>query len=178
MDLAQGVRPSPRKGLTDMICRSIFKIIGLIAGAVIGLAALAVIAVVAYFIYGLAVPEKMDITGRVMDSRGQPVEGIKVRAVPLSLHDPYSDSAKDPQDTEHTAISDENGRYRFKRLVASVGVKEDRCMQGYDITACRESWSSAPIRACKHPDDRSGVIELADLIIAEQGGSAAGGGGS
>lgn len=141
------------------------------------LAVLAVIGVAGYFIYHCIVPEKMDITGRVTDSRGQSVKGIEVRAMPLPLHDPYSDSEMKPQDTKHAVISDENGRYRFKRLVASVGVKEGRCMQGYNITARAEGRSSPVIRACKHPDDRHSVITLDDLVIVEQAGSAVGGGG-
>ena len=156
-----------------MIRRSILKTIAVLATAIIGLAVLAVIGIAGYFIYHLVVPEKMDITGRVTDSSGQPVKGIEVRAVPLPLHDPFSDSDMKPQDTEHTVISDENGRYRFKRLVASVGIKEGRCMQGYNITARAEGRSSPAIRACKHPDDRRSVITLADLVIVEQGGSAA-----
>ena len=161
-----------------MIRRSMPKTIAVVSATIIGLVAVAVIGVAGHFIYHLAVPEKMDIAGRVTDSRGQPVKGIEVRAIPLPLADPYSDSDMKPQDTEHTVISDENGRYRFKRLVASVGVKEGRCMQGYNITACAESRSSPVIRACKHPDDRSSVIELDDLVIVEQGGSAVDGGGS
>ncbi len=160
-----------------MIRRSILKAIAVLSVAAVGLAALAVIGVAGYFIYHLVVPEKMDITGRVTDSSGQPVKGIEVRVVPLPLHDPYSDSDMKPQDTQHMVISDENGRYRFKRLVASVGVKEGRCMQGYNIAACAEGRSSPVIRACKHPDDRRGVIALDDLVIVEQGGSAVGGGG-
>ena len=154
------------------------KIITVVALVIVGVAAVAVIGVAAYFVYHLAVPEKMDITGRVTDSGGQPLDGIEIRAVPLPLDDPYSDSAMKPQDTEHTVISDKNGRYRFKRLVASVGVKEGRCMQGYDIVARTQGRSSPIIRACKHPDDRRGVIELDDIVIEDQGGSAAGGGGS
>jgi len=161
-----------------MIRHSIFKAIAVLSAVVLGFVALAVVAVAAYFIYHLAVPEKMDITGRVTDSGGQPLEGIEIRAVPLPLDDPHSDSAMKPQDTEHTAISDENGRYRFKRLVASVGIKEGRCMQPYNITASAESRSSPTIRACKHPDDRGGVITLDDIVIEGQGGSPAGEGGS
>jgi len=161
-----------------MIRRSILKTIAVLATTVVGLATLAVIGVAAYFIYHLVVPEKMDIAGRVTNSSGQPVKGIEVHAIPLPLHDPFSDSDMKPHDTEHTVISDENGRYRFKRLVASVGVKEGRCMQGYNITACAKGWSSPVIRACKHPDDRHGVITLDDLVIVEQAGSAVGEGGS
>ena len=161
-----------------MIWRSILKTIAVIASAVVGLATLAVIGVAAYFIYHLVVPEKMDIAGRVIDSSGQPVKGIEVRAVPLPLQDAFSDSDMKPQDTEHTVISDENGRYRFKRLVASVGIKEGRCIQGYNITARAEGRSSQVIHVCKHPQDRRSVIELDDLVIVEQGGSAVGGGGS
>jgi len=150
-----------------MIRRSIPKTIAVLSATLVGLAALAVVAVAAYFIYGLAVPEKMDITGRVTNRSGQPVKGIEVHAVPLPLHDPYSEREMEPQDTEHTAISDENGRYRFKRLVASVGIKEGRCMQGYDIVAPAQGHSSPVIRVCKHPDDRRSVIELADLVLEE-----------
>ena len=107
------------------------------------------------------------ITGRVTDSRGRPLKGVEVRAVPLPLHDPYSDSAKEPQDTEHTIISDGDGRYRFKGVVASVGVKEGRCMQGYDIVAGYRGRSSPVIGVCKHPDDRSSVVEVDDLVIGE-----------
>ena len=161
-----------------MIRHPILKTIAILSAAVLGLAAVAVVAVAAYFIYHLVVPEKMDITGRVTDSAGQPLAGVEMRAVPLPLDDPYSDSAMKPQDTEHTAISDKNGRYRFKRLVASVGIKEGRCMQGYDIVARAEGRSSPVIHACKHPDDRDSAIELDDIVIEDRGGFEVGGEGS
>lgn len=157
---------------------SIFKTIAVLSAAVLGLAAVVVVGVAAYFVYHLVVPEKMDITGRVTDSAGQPLAGIEIRAVPVYVYDPYSDSAMKPQDTEHTAISDKNGRYRFKRLVASVGIKEGRCMQGYDIVARAEGRSSPAVRVCKHPDDRRSAIELDDIVIEVQGRSEAGAGGS
>ena len=156
-----------------MIRRSILKTIAVLATTVIGISILVVIGVAGYFIYHLAVPEKMDITGRVVDGGGRPLKGVEVCAVPLPLQDPYSDSERKPQDTRHTVISDENGRYRFKRLVASVGVKEGMCMQGYNITARAEGRSSAVVRACKHPDDRRNVITLDDLVL-EQAGSTTG----
>ena len=158
--------------------RSAAKRIVASVGVLACLGVVAVIGVAGYFVYHCIVPEKMDITGRVVDSSGEPVKGIEVHAVPLPLNDPYSDIDMEPQDTERTVISDENGRYRFKGLVASVGVKEGRCMQGYDIVARARGRSSAALRACKHPDDRRSVIELGDLVIAEQSGSGDGGEGS
>jgi len=161
-----------------MIRHPILKTIAILSATLVGLAAVGVIGVAAYFVYHLVVLERMDITGRVTDSAGQPLAGIEMRAIPLSLNDPYSDSAMKPQDTEHTAISDKNGRYRFKHLVASVGVKEGRCMQGYEITVCAEGWFSPAIHVCKHPDDRRSVIELNDIVIEVQDRSEAGGVGS
>ncbi|MHC4744053.1 MAG: carboxypeptidase-like regulatory domain-containing protein [Planctomycetota bacterium] len=152
------------------------KVIGLV-GVLACLAVFAVVGVAGYFIYHCVVPEKMDVAGRVVDSSGRGVGGVEVRAVPLPLADPYSDSEMKPQDTEHTVMSDEDGRYRFRGLVASVGVKEGRCMQGYHIVARSGSRSSAVIRVCKHPDDRSKVIEVENLVLGERGDSAAGGGG-
>ena len=160
-----------------MIWRSILKTIAVLVTTAVGLAVLAVIAIAGYVIYHLVVPEKMDITGRVTNSTGQPVKGIEVRAVPLPLNDPFSDSDMKPQDAEHTVIFNEDGRYCFEGLVASVGVKEGRCMQGYHIVARSGERSSTVIRGCKHPDDRSSVITLDDLVV-EQGGSAVGEGGS
>lgn len=133
-----------------------------------GVVALAVTGFVGVFFYKAYVPERMSVTGRVTDSGGKPVKGVEVHAVALPIHDPYSDSVMEPQDTEHTVISDENGRYRFKRLVASVGIKEGRCMQGYDIVACAQGRYSPVIHLCKHPDDRSSVIELADLVLEDE----------
>ena len=141
------------------------------------LAVIGVLGVAGYFIYHCVVPERMDISGRVIDGRGAGVKGIEVRAVPLPLDDPYSDSEMEPQDVEHTVISGEGGRFRFKNLVASVGVKEGRCMQGYHIVACSEGRSSALLRVCKHPDDRSSVIEVENLVLGERGGFEVGGGG-
>lgn len=151
-----------------MTGRSILKTMAALMATLVGLAALVVIGVVGYVLLALALPERMDITGRVTNSSGEPVKGIEIRAVPLPLHDPYSDSAMEPQDTEHTVISDENGRYRFEGLVASVGVKEGTCMQGYDIVARAEGCSSRVVRVCKHPDDRRDVITLADLVLEEE----------
>lgn len=152
------------------------KVVGSV-GVLAFLAVFAVIGVTGYFIYHCVVPERMDIAGRVIDSRGQGVKGIEVHAVPLPLNDPYSDSEMKPQDVEHAVISGEDGRYRFQGLVASVGVKEGRCMQGYHVVARAEDLSSAVVRVCKHPDDPRSVIAVEDLVFGGRGGFAGGGGG-
>jgi hypothetical protein len=145
--------------------RSVVKAIVVLAAAVIGVVGVAVIGVVGYFFYHLAVPERMDVTGRVTDSSGRAIEGIEVHAVPLPIADPYSDGAIEPKGRERTTVTDKSGRYRFEGLVASVGVKEGRCMQGYDIAARGEGCSPQVIRVCKHPDDRRDVIKLADFVL-------------
>jgi hypothetical protein len=153
--------------------RSVFewhtlKTIAVVALVSVGVVALAVAGFVGVLFYKAYVPERVSVTGRVTDSGGKPIKGIEVHAVPLPIHDPYSESAMEPKDTQHTAVSDENGRYRFKGLVAAGGVKEGMWVQEYDVVVNADGFTPKEIRFRKPPRSRQAVIRLADLVLEEE----------
>ena len=151
-----------------MVRRLILKGIVVLAFVVIGIVAVAVIVVVGYFFLALAFPRRMSVTGRVTDSTARPLKGVEVCAVPLPIPDPYSDHSMEPREKEHTVLSDENGRYRFKRLIASGGVKEGIWVQPYRIVANADGYVPQTTRVGRHPDSREDVIAGVDFVLEKE----------
>lgn len=134
-----------------------------------GIVALTVIIVFGYFFLALAFPRRMNVTGRVIDSGGKPIKGIEVRAVPLPIHDPYVEHEIKPKDKEHITITDENGCFSFKRLIASGGVKEGMWLQEYNIVVTAEGYRPQTIRVRNYFEKHQDVIILGDFILEEKG---------
>lgn len=151
-----------------MSIQKIVKGIVVFTVVVAGIIALAVIGVLGYFFLALAFPERMSVTGRVTDIRGQPIRGVEVRAVPLPVYTPYLDHSMEPKDKEHIAVTDENGRYRFKGLVASGGVKEGMWVQEYDIVANADGYAPKKIRVRNDFETHEDVITLTDFVLEEE----------
>lgn len=156
---------SPTKGIESMVKRLILKGIVAVTFVCMGIVALAVIVVFGYFFLALAFPRRMNVAGRVIDSGGKPIKGIEVRAVPLPIHDPYVDHEIEPQDKEHITITDENGRFRFKRLIASGGVKEGMWLQEYNIIVTAEGYRPQIIRVRNYFEKHEDVIMLGDFVL-------------
>ena len=93
--------------------RSVFarhiKVIAVVTVVSVGVVALAVAGFVGVLFYKAYVPERVSVTGRVTDSGGKPVKGIEVHAVPLPIHDPYSDDLPKPKGKQRKALTDKNG---------------------------------------------------------------------
>jgi hypothetical protein len=153
-----------------MTGRSISKVVILVVAASIGIVVLAAIGFLGLFFYKVAVPDRMGITGRVTDSAGRPIKEAQVRAVPLPIHDPYSDHSMEPREKEHTVLSDQNGRYRFKDLVASGGVKEGIWTQPYRIVVGADGYVPQTARVSRHPDSRENVVAGVDFVLQEEPG--------
>jgi hypothetical protein len=124
-----------------MIGRMILKCVGVVTFASIGIVVLVVIVIAGWFFLALVFPNRMNVTGRVTDSGGIPIKGVEVRAVPLPIHDAYSETGTmEVQGKEHTAFTDEDGRFRFKKIIASGGVKEGMWLQEYNIVVTAEGY--------------------------------------
>jgi hypothetical protein len=147
---------------------SITKAVILVTAVSIGIVVLAAVGFLGLLSYKVAVPERMSITGRVTDSAGRLIKGAQVRAVPLPIHDPYSDHSVEPREKERTVFSDQNGRYRFKRLVASGGVKEGIWVQPYRIVAEANGYVPQTTRVGRHPDSRENVIAGVDFVLEKE----------
>ena len=152
----------------NMTRRMIAKAVILITAISVGIVVLAVIGFLGLLFYKVAVPERMSITGRVTGIEGRPIKAVQVRAVPLPIHDPYSDHSMEPREKEHTVLSDENGRYRFKGLVASGGVKEGIWTQPYRIVADADGYVPQTTRVGRHPDSRENVIAGVDFALEKE----------
>ncbi|HUS72471.1 MAG TPA: cellulase family glycosylhydrolase [Sedimentisphaerales bacterium] len=150
-----------------MVRRLILKGIVVLAFVVIGIVAVAVIGVVGYFFLALAFPRRMSVTGRVTDIKGKPIRRVEVRAVPLPVYTPHLDHSMEAKDKEHIAVTDENGRYLFKRLVASGGVKEGMWVQEYDIVANAEGYAPQKIRVWNDFETHEDIITLTDFVLEE-----------
>jgi hypothetical protein len=152
-----------------MIGRLILKTIVVLTFAFIGIIALAVIGIFGYFFLALAFPQRMTVTGRVTDPAGRPLKAVEVRAVPLPVYDPYSEAGSmQPQDKEHITVTDKLGRFRFKRLIASGGVKEGMWMQEYDIVVKTQGYTPKIIRIRNDFEKHKDLITLGDLVLEEQ----------
>ena len=150
-----------------MIGRLILKVIAVITFISIAIVALAVVGLFGYFLIA-ALPDKMIVMGRVTDSGGNPIKGVKVHAVPLPIRVSFLEESMEPQDKEHITVTDEHGRYRFKGLIASGGVKEGIWIQEYDIVASADSYSSKKIHVHKDLESKEDVITLMDFILEEK----------
>jgi hypothetical protein len=151
-----------------MTGRLILKGIFAVTLVFMGIVALAVIVVIGYFFLALVFPRRMNVTGRVIDSGGKPIKGIEVRAIPLPIHDPFVDHEIEPKDKEHITITDENGRFRFKRLIASGGVKEGMWLQEYNIVVTAEGYRPQTIRVRNYFEKHQDVIILGDFVLEEE----------
>jgi len=151
-----------------MTRRLIAKTVILVTAVSVGIVALAAVGFLGLLFYKVAVPERMSVTGRVTDSAGRPLKGVEVRAVPLPIHDPYSDHSMEPREKEHTVLSDENGHYRFKGLIASGSVKEGIWVQPYRIVADVDGYVPQTTRVGRHPDSRENVIAAVDFVLEEE----------
>jgi len=152
----------------SVFARHMLKAIAVVTLVGVGVVALVITGFIGVLFYRAYVPERVSVIGRVTDSGGKPVKGIHVHAVPLPIHDPYSESAMEPKDTQHTTVSDENGRYRFKGLVAAGGVKEGMWVQEYDIVVSADGFAPKEIRFRRRPESRENVVRLADLVLEEE----------
>jgi len=152
-----------------MIRHFIVKTIVVLTFVCIGIVALAVVGIVGYFFLALAFPRRMNVTGSVTDSGGIPMQRVEVRAVPLAEYDAHrEDCLTEPRDKKHIAVTDENGRYQFKRLVASGGVKEGMWVQEYDIKVKAEGYKTQTIRVRNDFEKHEDVIKLADFVLEKE----------
>ncbi len=152
-----------------MTARLILKVIGMLTLVGISIAALAVILLVGWFLVAVIIPNRMDVTGRVSDGAGRPIKAAQVRAHPLAIFDAHSeDSMKPARGKEQTTVTDENGRFRFERLVASGGVKEGMWLQEYDIRIKAEGYRPAKIRVHNNCDRHKDLIKLEDIVLEEE----------
>ena len=114
-----------------MIGRLILKVSGVLTLVSISIVALAAILLVGWFILTIIFPNRMNLTCRVTDSAGRPIKAAQVHAVPLAIFDAHSeDSTKPARGKARIVVTDENGRFRFKILIASGGVKEGNVAAG------------------------------------------------
>ncbi len=152
-----------------MIGRLILKVIGVLTLVSISIVALAVILLVGWFLLAMIFPNRMNVTGRVTDSAGRPIKAAQVHAVPLAIFDAHSeDSTKPARGKEQIVVTEEHGRFRFKRLIASGGVKEGMWLQEYDIKINAEGYSPAKIHVRNSCDRHMDLITLDDVVLEEE----------
>ncbi len=151
-----------------MIGRLILKVIGVLTLVSISIVALAVILLVGWFLLAMIFPNRMNVTGRVTDSAGRPIKAAQVHAVPLPVYTPHLDHSMEPKDKPRIAVTDENGRFRFKRLIASGGVKEGMWVQEYDIKINAEGYAPQKIHVWNDLKNHKDVIKLEDFVLKEE----------
>jgi protocatechuate 3,4-dioxygenase beta subunit len=111
----------------------------------------------------------MNVTGRVTDSAGRPIKAAQVHAVPLAIFDAHSeDSTKPARGKAQIVVTDEHGRFRFKRIVASGGVKEGMWLQKYDIKINAEGYRPTKIHVQNNCDRHMDLITLEDVVLEEK----------
>jgi len=151
-----------------MIARCILKVIGVLTLVSISIVALAVILLVGWFLLAMIFPNRMNVTGRVTDSAGRPIRAAQVRAVPLPVNTPVLEHSMEPKDKARIAVTDENGRFRFERLIASGGVKEGMWLQEYDISIKAVGYRPALIRVRNNCDRHMDLITLEDVVLEKE----------
>jgi hypothetical protein len=139
------------KGVEIMIARCILKVIGVLTLVSISIVALAVILLVGWFLLAMIIPNRMNVTGRITDIAGRPIRAAQVHAVPLAIFDAHSeDSTKPARGKAQTVVTDEHGRFRLERLIASGGVKEGMWLQEYDISIKACATTATGMRTLLH----------------------------
>lgn len=152
-----------------MTGRLILNSIAVVTFVGIGIVGLLVIVIAGWFFLALVFPNRMNVTGRVTDVGGKPIKGVEVRAVPLPIYDAYSEAGTmETQGKKHTAFTDDDGRFQFKRIIASGGVKEGMRLQEYNIYVEAEGYRPQIIRLRNDCDRHKDVIMLGDLILEEK----------
>jgi len=125
-----------------MILRSVVKLFAIAALTVASLTVIAIAGFVGLLFYKAAVPERMGIQGRIKDEREKPLSGVVVRVIPWRVHDPFGEEPVKTGAREESTVTDRNGRYRFRRLIAAGGVKEGSWVQKYDVEASAEGYAA------------------------------------
>ena len=151
-----------------MIGRLILKGIGVLTLLSIGIVSLAVVFIVGWFFLVIVFPNRMNVTGRVTDSAGRPIKAVQVRAVPLPVYTPHLDHSMEPKDKARIAVTDEYGRFRFKRLIASGGAKEGMWVQEYDIKINAEGYAPQKIHVWNDLKNNKDVITLEDFVLEKE----------
>ena len=152
-----------------MIGRLILKVIGVLTLVSISIVALAGILLVGWFLLAMIFPNRMNVTGRVTDSAGRPIKAAQVHAHPLAIFDAHSEeSTKPARAKEQTVFTDEHGRFRFERLIASGGVKEGMWVQEYDIKINAEGYVPQKIHVWNDLKNHKDVIKLEDFVLEEE----------
>jgi hypothetical protein len=152
-----------------MIARCILKVIGVLSLVGISIVALAVILLVGWFLLAMIFPNRMNVTGRVTDSAGRPIRAAQVHAHPLAIFDAHSENSTRPaRGKAQIVVTDEQGRFRFERLIASGGVKEGMWLQEYDISIKADGYSPAMIRLHNSCDRHKDLITLEDIVLEKE----------
>lgn len=151
-----------------MTGHTIFKCVALVTLVGICIVGLLVILIGGWFFLALVFPNRMNVTGRVTDSGGKPMKGVEVRAVPLPIYDAYLEAGTmEAQGKEHTAFTDDDGRFQFKGIIASGGVKEGMWLQEYNIMVTAVGYRPQTIRLRNDCDRHKDVIMLGDFVLEE-----------
>ena len=149
-----------------MIGRLILKVSGVLTLVSISIVALAGILLVGWFLLTMIFPNRMNVTGRVTDSAGRPIKAAQVHAFPLPINDTQSDAdMMEPRGKEQIVVTDEHGRFRFNRLIASGGVKEGMWVQEYDIKINAEGYVPQKIHLWNDFETHKELITLEDVVL-------------
>ena len=146
----------------------LLKIVGVLALVAISIVALMVVLLLGWFFLAAIIPNRMNVTGRVTDSAGRPIRAAQVHAVPLDASIPGMGNSMEAKGKEQIVFTDEQGRFRLERLIASGGVKEGMWLQEYDITIKADGYSPAHKRIRNSCDRHEDLIKLEDIVLQKE----------
>lgn len=149
-----------------MIGRFKLKAIAVLTFVCIAIVGLAVILLVGWFFLAMVFQKRMTVIGRVTDSAGRPIKAVQVRVVPLPIHS--EDGIKPPPDKAQIVFSDKHGRFRFKILIASGGVKQELWPKQYDISIKAEGYRLEKAGIRTNSDGLMDLMNLEDIVLEKQ----------
>lgn len=139
-----------------------YGLFGLIIAA--GVILLAGVLGVGFLFYKAYIPERIALSGRVMDAAGKPIPSAKISAVPIPVHLDYSEDPINTGAIVYSATCDSTGHFRLDCVIVSGGVKEGMWTQGYDIQATAPGYQlkAVPFR---RTSTQKGDITLPDIVL-------------
>ncbi|MBN1844418.1 MAG: carboxypeptidase regulatory-like domain-containing protein [Sedimentisphaerales bacterium] len=114
-------------------------------------------------------PERIEVTGRITDTSGSPLAGVRIRAVPVPVRQVGVEDAREVCDKRTvSATSDEQGAYHLKGLAGVCGWKESSYIQPYHITAAAAGYPEQVMDFQKPQRSKQRVIGGVDFVMTRE----------
>ena len=131
---------------------------------VIGIILLAGMVGVGFLFYKAYIPDRMTLSGRVMDTAGKPIPTAKISAVPEPVRLDYIEDPIKTGAVAYSATCDSAGQFRMDRVIVSGGVKEGMWIQSYELQISAPGYRLVTL-PFRRPPKQKGDMRIPDIIL-------------